>query len=65
MGKNSQIHLFLETNLLESLKKESIERGISLSELCRLKLIETTQLTRIELSLDRLERKISKSEVRR
>ena len=65
MGKNSQIHLFLETSLLESLKKESIERGISLSELCRLKLTETIQLTRIELSLDRLERKVFKSEVRR
>jgi len=38
MPKNSQIHIFLETELFEKLKKEAIQLGIPLSELCRKKL---------------------------
>ena len=52
--KNSQIHLVLETELLEILKKEALERKISLSEHIRQKLRETSQLTRIELLLEKL-----------
>ena len=54
MKKNSQIHLVLETELLEILKKESLEKKISVSEHIRQKLRETSQLTRIELLLEKL-----------
>lgn len=54
MGKNSQIHLFLETNLLETLKKQAIEENISVSELCRQKLIESPKINRIEFMLEKI-----------
>ena len=37
--KNGQIHLLLETELLERLKQEAQRYGITLSELCRRKLL--------------------------
>lgn len=58
MGKNAQLHLVLETELLTALKKESVERGLSVSELCRQKLRECSQLTRIEMKLERLTHKL-------
>lgn len=57
MGKNSQLHIVLETELLIALKKEATERGLSVSELCRQKLRECSQLTRIEMKLERLTHK--------
>lgn len=51
MGKNSQIHLFLETEVLQSLKMQAKELGISVSKLCRKKLGECSQLNRIEVKL--------------
>ena len=57
-GKNSQIHLILETKLKEALEKEALDNGISLSELCRRKIGNSSQLTRIELKLERIERKM-------
>ncbi len=52
MGKNSHLHILLETNFLMLLKKEAEDRAISLSELCRLKLRKSLQLERIEKKLD-------------
>ncbi|MDD5178505.1 MAG: hypothetical protein PHT54_04490 [Candidatus Nanoarchaeia archaeon] len=60
MGKNSQIHLFLESNLLEALKQEASERKVTISELCRQKLREASQLTRIEILLSKLDKKLAK-----
>ncbi len=54
MGKNAQIHLYLETDLHEALLREAKQRKISISELCRQKLRESSQLTRIELLLEKL-----------
>lgn len=54
MKKNSQIHLVLETELLELLKKEALDREISISEHIRQKLRKNTQLTRIEILLEKL-----------
>ena len=59
MGKNSQIHLFLETEVLDSLKIEARNLGIPLSRLCRKKLGECTQLTRIEFTLEELKKKLN------
>ncbi len=52
--KNSHIHLLLETNLKEKLMKEAEEKSISISELCRQKLRDDTQLDRIERKIDNL-----------
>ena len=54
MKKIFQIHLLLEKNLKEALEREASQRDLSLSELCRQKLRETSQLTRIELLLENL-----------
>jgi hypothetical protein len=54
MGKNSQVHLFLETSLKNKLKKEAEEKCISVSELCRQKLRENDRLGMIEFKLDLL-----------
>ncbi len=48
MKKNSQIHLYLETEILDKLKKYAKDNNISISEVCRRKLREIPQLTRIE-----------------
>lgn len=56
MGKNSQIHLILETSLLENLRREAEDRGISKSELYRQKLRDDIQLVRIESKLNKIEK---------
>lgn len=58
MKKNSQIHLFLETELREKLARQAEEKGISISELCRQKLKENTQLTKIELMVEQIKKSI-------
>ena len=59
MKKNSQIHLFLETEDLESLKKQADNLGISVSEFCRQKLRECSQLSRIELTVEEIKKKLN------
>ncbi len=54
MKKNAQLHVLLETNLLNKLKKEAEEKGVSLGHLTRSKLRRKSQLDRIEGKLDRL-----------
>jgi len=49
--KNSHIHLLIETNLKERLREEAEKEGMFLSELCRRKLRESSQLDRIERML--------------
>jgi len=54
MGKkNSQIHLVMETKLLNELKRKASEKGLSTSEFCRQKLRDDTQLDRIEKIIKR------------
>jgi len=55
--KNSQIHLFLETDLKKTLQIDAKKRGVTTSELCRQKLRESTQLTRIEILLEKILKK--------
>ena len=54
MRKNFQIHLYLETELVEKLKKEGIEKKKSVSDICRQKLREDTQLDRIEMMIGKI-----------
>jgi len=53
MRKNSHIHIVIETEYIDKLRKEAEEKGITLSELCRQKLRCYTQLDRIEVLLER------------
>ena len=57
MIKNSHLHLVLETNYLEKLKDQARSRGLSLSEFCRNKLLESHQLDKIEIMLEKILRK--------
>ena len=61
MGKNSQIHLFLETEVLQSLRLQAKELGIPLSKLCRKRLGESAQLDRIEEILKEIKERLAKS----
>ena len=60
MGKkNSQIHLFLETDLIEALDVEANNKSISRSELIRKKLRECSQLTRVEILIEKLSKQVA------
>lgn len=50
--KNSHLYINIETAFKIRLNKEAEEKDISLSELCRQKLRDDTQLDRIEGKLD-------------
>lgn len=54
MGKNAHLHIVLESDILNYLKLEAKKRSISVSELCRLKLVKNLQLDKIELMLKRV-----------
>jgi hypothetical protein len=59
-NKNSQLHLFLETDLLNKLRKEAKEQGVSVSSLCRQKLRNSYNLENIKKSLDELNKKLDR-----
>ena len=61
MGMNAQIHLYLKSELLEKLKKEAETERISVAQLCRNKLESCPALTRIELMLGDLSKKLKYS----
>lgn len=58
MKKNSQIQIRLETESLNKLRQQSIDCGISISELIRQKVKNPPQLTRIEQILERMDKKL-------
>lgn len=60
MNKNSQIHFFIETDILEILKKQASEEGITLSKLCREKLRDYGILIELQKTLQNINEKISK-----
>jgi len=64
MLKNSQIHLWLESDLKKLVEEQAKEEGITFSELCRRKLRGNQSITRIEIMIKRilevLDRKIYK-----
>ena len=57
MRKNHQLHFYIDKDLKQVLEREAEERGVSLSELCRQKLKESSQLTRLELLIEALLKK--------
>lgn len=52
--KNSHLHLLLETSLMNRLRKQSEEKGVSLAEFVRQKLRDSSQLDRIEGKIDKI-----------
>lgn len=52
MKKNAHIHLVLETEALDKLKEEARQRGVTLSEMCRLKIASPSKLERVENLLE-------------
>ena len=54
MKKNTQLHLVVETDLFERLKKQAKEEGTTISELCRQKLREGSRLIKIEMMLEKI-----------
>ena len=54
LKKNSHLHVMIETDVLEAMKKEAQNSNISLSEWCSQKLRDNKQLNRIENKLDKL-----------
>lgn len=63
MKKNSQLHIWIETPLLEKLKKEAEENGMGYPELCRRKLRDLPILDRLEMMLTRLEKVLKMSHI--
>ena len=54
MRKNAHLHIVIETDFLNQLKKQAKEKMITVSQLCRLKLQKSLQMDRIELKIDKL-----------
>ena len=59
MRKNYLLCLRLETETLELLKKQAEQEGISMSALCRQKLGGCSKLTKIEIMLEELNKKLN------
>lgn len=58
MKKNSHIHILIETELSERLRKQAEELGMNFSDLCRQKLKDTFKLDRIEMLLIQIDKKL-------
>ena len=54
MGKNAHLHIVIETDFLDQLKRQAKEKMITVSQFCRLKLQKSLQMDRIELKIDKL-----------
>ena len=52
--ENAQLHLMLDSGLFEEMKQKADHQGISLSEWCRNKLRDDSQLDRIERKIEEL-----------
>ena len=61
MKKNYKIHLWIESENIEYLKKEAILLNMNLSELCRQKLKPNHNLIKIELILENILRKLEQN----
>ncbi len=62
MKKNSQLHLHLETELFERLKRESEQNFLTVAEWCRVKLRNGDYLKEMLLVLKNIERKVYSKE---
>lgn len=58
MKKNSDIHIKLETEYYEKLKRQAEEEGIPISTLCRKRIKEEHSFIKIEFLLNELNKKL-------
>jgi len=58
MGKNSHLHLTMETSLKEFLKEEATKNSMGLSEYCRQKIRDEFRLQKIEKLLQEIKEKL-------
>ena len=54
MKNNATIHLVLNTEQLQKFKEKARNEGVSLSELCRQRVLGSSQLDRIELMIEKI-----------
>lgn len=59
MRKNSKIHLWIETDSKQTIEKQAKEKGLSINEFCRRKLRECSQLYKIEVKLEEIDKKLN------
>ena len=59
MKKNSQIHFFIETDVLNILKAKAKEEGVTISKLCREKLREYGLLVKVLEVLEEIKKNVS------
>ncbi len=62
MKKNQRLHVFLDINQMEQLKRQSIELNLTLSELVREKLNQMPHEIKIELILEKILKILTKNE---
>jgi hypothetical protein len=58
MGKNSHIHILIETELSDKLRRQAEELGMTFSDFCRQKLKDTCKLDKIEFIVSEIDRKL-------
>jgi len=61
MAMNSKLHILLKTEDFNKLKNEAQKNQISLSDLCRLRLLQYYQFEKIESMLEKIDQKIKYS----
>jgi hypothetical protein len=62
MKKNHRLHVFLDINQMEQLKRQSAELNLTLSELVRQKLNPAPHEIKIELMLEKILKKLYKND---
>ena len=60
MNKNSQIHFYIETSILQDLKMRAAQEGITVSKLCREKLRDYSLLASLQATVESINKKIAK-----
>lgn len=62
MNKNSQVHFYVETEVLRILKLQASKEGVTLSKLCREKLREYSLFIKLQETLTEINNKISREQ---
>lgn len=62
MNKNSQIHFYIETSILQDLKRRASQEGVTISKLCREKLRDYSLLASLQDTLENINKKIAKED---
>jgi hypothetical protein len=58
MGMNSKLHILLKTEEFMRLKEEARQNQVSLSDLCRLRLLQRHQFEKLQAMLEKIDQKL-------